>query len=119
MSSQHRLNSSLQEMRSSEIGEIQAAFNEYITNLQGMIKDVYKTKEDLLKKTNKLTLILGKVRREFAKLDNGIKDNVDIKELDTISANIDLLFPELEETTKEIYHPVGKLSSIIDGFKFE
>ena len=25
----------------------------------------------------------------------------------------------LEETTKEIYHPVGKLSSIIDGFKFE
>lgn len=106
-------------MRSSEIGEIQAAFNEYITNLQGMIKDVYKTKEDLLKKTNKLTIILGKVRRELVKLDDGIKDNVDIKELDTISANIDLLFPELEEITKEIYHPVGKLSSIIDGFKFE
>ena len=119
-----RLGSKFQ--RQTEIGEIQKSFNEYLANLQGMVREISVSKNDVLNKTQKLVLILEKIKNEFENIDSNVKElkekNVEndiIKTIDKASANLDFLIPELEVETKDIYTPLGKLSSAIDGFKYE
>lgn len=109
--------------RKTEVGEIQESFNTYLSNLQGMIKDLAKTKDDITKISSKFATTLSSTKKEFDNISKEIKkleayDNVDIANLHKASANLDFLIPELESLIKEIYRPIGRLSSNISGFKY-
>ena len=114
--------------RKTEIGDIQNSFNEYLLQLQNMIKDVAKSKNELVETYTNLASVINKLKKEHKKLNEIIEilnDTNDkdmfkhsLKKLNLLSSNFDFLIPELENILKKTYTPVGKLSSSVDGFKY-
>lgn len=119
----------IKRQRKTEIGDIQIAFNEYLSQLQNMIKDVAKSKDELLDVFEGLSSAIIKIKKEHKKINETldlldksenkekILDN-GLRKLDNASANLDFLIPELENILNELYMPVGKLSSSVEGFKY-
>jgi len=114
--------------RKTEIGDIQNSFNEYLLQLQNMIKDVAKSKNELIETYTNLASVINKLKKEHKKLNEIIEilNNTNdkdmfkhsLKKLNLLSSNFDFLIPELENILKKTYTPVGKLSSSVDGFKY-
>ena len=114
--------------RKTEIGDIQNSFNEYLLQLQNMIKDVAKSKNELIETYTSLTSVINKLKKEHKKLNEIIEilnlaDDESVFEhslnkLNLLSTNFDFLIPELENILKKTYIPVGKLSSSVEGFKY-